>query len=253
MQATNVIMKRILILAVFAAALAVKPASAQMPGMGRTPGMNPAMTKMFGDNKNFTANAELNLQDQKQGAPMSMAMVFIMSDGKMRTELDMTQIKGGQFPPSAMASMKQMGMDKMVSISRPDKKVTYMVYPNLKAYAEMPMSEQQTAAMGKDVKIEKTSLGKETINGHPCEKNKVVLTDDQGAHEILVWNATDLHDFPAQMQMTESGSTVLIAFKDIKLDQPNAALFETPAGLTKYDSPQQLMQTEMMKRMGGGK
>jgi hypothetical protein len=246
-------MKRILILVVIAAALAVKPAFSQMPGMGRTPGMNPVMTRMFGDNKNFTANADLNMHDPKSGAPMSVTMVFIMSDGKMRTEMDITQIKGGQFPPNVMASMKQMGIDKMVSISRPDKKVAYTVYPNLKAYAEMPMSEEQVAAMGKDVKIEKTSLGKETINGHPCEKNKVVMTDDSGPQEILVWNATDLHNFPAQMQMTESGNTIVIAFRDIKLGQPDAALFDAPSGLTKYDSAQQLMQTEMMKRMGGGK
>ena len=34
--------------------------------------------------------------------------------------------------------MKSMGMDTMISISRPDLKLMYLVYPGLNSYAEMP-------------------------------------------------------------------------------------------------------------------
>ena len=41
-------------------------------------------------------------------------------------------------------------------------------------------------------------------------------------------------------------------FKNISLTKPAASNFETPSGLTKYDNVQTMMQTEMMKKMGGG-
>ena len=41
-------------------------------------------------------------------------------------------------------------------------------------------------------------------------------------------------------------------FKDVKLDRPDAAQFDPPAGFKKYDNTMALMQQEMMKRMGGG-
>ena len=102
--------------------------------------------------------------------------------------------------------MKQMGMDKTVNIIRPDKKVTYTVFPGMSAYAETPMSDKQVADAMDNSKIEKTSLGKETVGGHPCEKNKVTITSDNGEkHVVLVWNALDLKSFPVQMQIDEDG------------------------------------------------
>jgi len=47
--------------------------------------------------------------------------------------------------PEAAAQMKAMGMDKMIAISRPDKKVTYLVYPGLNAYLEMPLKDADEA------------------------------------------------------------------------------------------------------------
>jgi hypothetical protein len=41
-------------------------------------------------------------------------------------------------------------------------------------------------------------------------------------------------------------------FKDVKLAKPDASLFDPPAGYKHYDNLQQMMQQEMMKRMGGG-
>jgi len=246
-------MKHTLFRIVLTALLASSPAFAQMPGMGPGAGMDPAMTKLFGENKAFTASAEFSIKAPNQSEPMVMGANFSMSDGKTRVEMDMTQMKGTQLPPNALASMKQMGMDKMVMIARPDKKITYMVYPNLHAYAGMPMTDAQAATDDKGLKMEKTSMGKESIDGHACEKNKVLMTDAQGAtHEVLVWNAADLKDFPVKMQMTEKGNSVLATFKNIKLEKPDATLFEAPAGLTKYDDVQTMVQTEMMKHTGGG-
>ena len=92
-----------------------------------------------------------------------------------------------------------------------------------------------------------------TINGHPCVKNQVVITDDKGEkHEATVWSATDLKDFPVRILSKEKDDTIIMNFKDIKLARPDAKLFEKPAGYTEYPSKEAMMQAVMMKMMQSG-
>jgi negative regulator of sigma E activity len=162
--------------------------------------------------------------------------------------MDLGQAKGVAIPPEAAAMMKQAGMDKMVSLIQPDKKVTAIMYPNAQAYAEMPVTEDE---LGAD-KVEFTEVGKEMVNGHPCKKVKLTSTDSKGkAQEAFVWRASDLKDFPIQMQMSQKDNTVLVKFRDPKLEMPAAAQFEIPAGYTKYPNLPALMQAVMMKMLSG--
>lgn len=222
---------------------------AQMPGGGSGP-MSTAMLKLFGKNTNFTARAEVRMLDKSRKETMSATLPMAMLGGKMRTEIDMAQMKGAMLSPQVVAQMKQMGADKTISVVRPDKQATYLVYPSLKAYVEMPLSEADKKAMTKEPKMTQTPLGKETIDGHPCVKNKVVIKDDKGlAQEATVWNATDLKDFAIQIETKESDATVVMKFKDVQFTKPDVKLFEMPAGYTKYEGMQQLQQVMMQKMM----
>lgn len=223
---------------------------AQMPGGSATP-MNAAMLKMFGKNTNFTAKADVRMLDNAQKETMSLGFAMALLDGKMRAEMDMAQIKNVMMTPQMIAQMKQMGADRTIYVVRPDLKANYVIYPSLKAYAQMPMSDADKQALGKDPKIQKTPLGKETIDGHPCVKNKVVVTDEKGqAQEATVWNATDMKDFAIQMQIKETNSNVIMKFKDVQLAKPNAKEFEPPAGYTKYQSIEEIQQVMMQKMLG---
>lgn len=235
-----------------AAGLAGATAWAQPRGMGGPPGMNANMAKFFGDNKAWTATASVSMNPLQGGGPMTMEIKMFMLDGKMRQEVDMTKMKGGNIPPNAMARMKQMGMDKSINIVRPDLKVAYNIFPGLQAYVAM---NTDTAGVDKmeDAKIDKTTLGKETIDGHPCEKVKLLVTDSNGEkHEVIAWNATDIKNFPIKMQMEDQGNTMTLKFTDVKLDKPEAKLFEPPSDYTKYDSQMALMQAQMSKHGGAG-
>jgi len=99
-----------------------------------------------------------------------------------------------------------------------------------------------------------TELGKESVAGHACVKNKVIVTDNAGkATEFTVWNASDLKKFPVQIVSVQNDNTMTMIFKDVQLSPPDASQFDPPPGYRKYDSVQALMQTEMMKHMGGGR
>ncbi|MDD5140302.1 MAG: DUF4412 domain-containing protein [Verrucomicrobiales bacterium] len=227
------------------------PAFAQF---GRTPGgpkLDAAMSKLFGDNSAFTATFESQIK-QPSGDTITMPGKISYDSGKTRMEMNMSEAKGMKMPPEAAEQMKSMGMDQMVTLTRPDKNLACIIYPGLESYAEMPLPAAK-AGTNDNFKIETTELGKDTVDGHPCVENKVIVTGNNGVtNEFTVWNATDLKKFPVKIVHVEQGSETSMLFKNVSLTKPAASTFDVPAGYTRYDNMQTMMQTEMMKKMGGG-
>ena len=247
-------MKKHFFLATTLITLGLAPAFAQPGPRGggpQGPHFDGAMGKLFGANQSFSALLEFQTSG-RNGNNMTMPGKFSFDGGKSRFEMNMSEMQGSQMPPSAAEQMKSMGMDTMISISRPDLKLAYLVYPGLNSYAAITPQDSSASAAAADFKVETTELGKETVDGHDCVKNKVIITDKDGnKHESIVWNATDLKKFPVKIVTGEPGQNATMLFKNISFDQPAAASFEAPAGFTKYDNVQTMMQTEMMKKMGG--
>lgn len=226
------------------------PGYSQFGQMPRGPRFDSAMAKLFGDNSAFSATSETEMKS-RNGDAMTMPGKIFFDSGKTRFEMNMADMKNAQMPPNAIEQMKSMGMDRMIMISRPDKKVSYMIYPGLQSYAEMPLPDAQDDTTNK-FKVDTTELGKETVDGHPCIKNDVVVTDKEGnKHESTVWNATDLKNFPVKISHNEAGNDVSISFKEVALQKPDSNLFEPPSDYTRYDNVQTMMREQMMKHMGG--
>jgi hypothetical protein len=227
--------------------LGLVSASAQTGG----PRLGGATGKLFGENQSYTATLEI-LTPDSQGNTVTMPGKIIFDSGKSRFEMNMSDVQGGKMPPGTAAQMKQMGMDQMVSLTLPDKKTAYLIYPGMKSYVARTMDDEAAAAID-DYKVATTELGKETLDGHDCTKNKVVVTGKDGtAHEFTVWNAGDLKKFPLKIETTEDGQSSTMLFKNVSFAKPDASAFDLPSGYTKYDNLQTMMQTEMMKKMGGG-
>jgi outer membrane lipoprotein-sorting protein len=248
--------KHSLILASAIICLGLAPAYSQFGPRGGTPAgprLGGAMDKLFGDSQSFSATLTMQTKEKAGGDTMTMPGKITFDSGKSRFEVDMAQAGGGKMRPEQAEQMKSMGMDRMVIISRPDKKSSYLVYPGMQAYVENPLQDPETTTPASDYKVETTELGKETVDGHPCVKNKVVMTDKEGnQHESTVWNATDLKNFPVKIEQIVQGNETTMTFKDIALAKPAASLFDPPSDYTKYDSMPAMMQAVMMKRMGGG-
>lgn len=237
----------------FLACLFALAAKAQVPGAGQA-GLNTAMLKLFGDVGGFTSKADLRMQEKGSSEVMTMTVDFAMRDGKVRMDLDMSAVKSKQLPPETLAAFKVAGLDKLATIVRPDRKSTLLIYPSVQSYAEAPMAKDEAAALDRKFKIEKTRLGSETIDGRSCEKNKVIVSADNGErHEAIVWYAADLKNFPIRMQMNQPQMTIVLQYRDVKLSQPDAGRFEPPAGFTKHPTVEHLMQSAMLKTLGGKK
>jgi hypothetical protein len=238
----------------FCLLISLLPVAAQRgPSDGQMPGMDTSLIKLMGSNTSFSAKANLEMIGTGAGGEnMSMPLQFAMLDGKVRTEIDMTEIKSKSMPPEAVAQMKQMGMDRVVSIARVDKKKVFIIYPGLKSYASTPIPESSLQSLTNQSKTVKTELGKETVDGHPCVKNKMMIVGDDGKnHEFTVWSASDMKDFPVKFETTEDGTLVRCHYSSIQLSKPDAKLFEAPSDFKSYDSVEAMMRVVMQKMMGG--
>ncbi len=250
-------MKKILslsLLALFGFGVVTVQAQFGPPARGGSSGpqFGGVIGKLFGDNQAFSATMEFQTADPGgSGKVITMPGKLSFDAGKSRFVMNMADLQGSHMTPDAAAHMKAMGMDQMVAIGRPDKNVSYLIYPGLQSYVENPLPP--AAGTNSNSKIETTELGKETVDGHACVKNKVVVTDNEGVkHESTVWNATDLKNFPVKIVADENGRQVVMQFKNISLTKPAASEFDAPSGYTKYANLQTMMQTEMMKKMGNG-
>jgi hypothetical protein len=243
--------KQLLILTTTVLCLGLTPAFAQF---GRTPSgpkFDGAMAKLFGDNHAFSATLENEIKPTS-GDLITMPGKMAFDSGKARIEMNMADAKGLKMPPSAAAQMKAMGFDQMVTLSLPETKSVYLIYPGLESYVESPVPAANTTT-NDTFNLTVKEIGQDTVDGHPCLKNDVVVTDAKGAtNEFTVWNATDLNKFPVKIFRSEQGMEITMLFKNISLTKPAAANFEVPAGYRHYDNVQTMMQTEMMKKMGSG-
>ena len=231
--------------------LSASASLAQLPGGASAPGTDFAtLSKLFGEHKAFTAKSDVRVYDKTNKETTSVVMLFVCLDSKSRVEIDISQMKSKDLPPGAVAAVKQMGMDRLITIVRPEKKARYLIFPGLQSYVNTPLTAEETASFAKDPKIEKTAIGKETLDGHACVKNKVITTDGKGAKtEFTVWNATDLKDFPVQIMTKEKDDTVIIRYKEVKLEKPDAKQFDVASNYKEYTDFLALTQAATMKMM----
>jgi len=210
--------------------LSVNAAVARAPATGTPTSINTAFVKLFGAAGAFTAKVDTQVLDPYQQENVRLRMDFAASEGKVRLEINLAQMQSKDLPPSKVAELKEAGMERVISLFRPDKKVTYIVYPGTQSYLSIPMANEDISAFEKGLKLEKSPLGKETLDGHDCMKNKVVVTDTNGpVLQAVTWNAADLKDFPLQIEMKEKGNTVRMHFTQLRFTKPDPQQFDVPA------------------------
>jgi hypothetical protein len=218
-----------LLVALLIVLLTGEPGVAQVSAPGSPTGINAAFLKLFGAVTSFTAKVETQMFDPSQKEIVRMPMDFAALDSQVRLEINLAQAQSQEFTASTLAGLKQAGMDRVVSVFRPDKKVTYIIYPGVQSYMILPLAKGDAEALEHGFTLKKSALGKETIDSHPCVKNKVTVSNDKGpVLEAVTWNAADLKDFPLQIQMNQKDNKVLMRFSQVRLVKPDAKQFDLP-------------------------
>ena len=223
-------------------------ARAQFDSPG-SPGVSASLIRLFGTNTAFTAQVEYQLLNRSNKEIVSLPMSFARLDNRIRVEVDLARMKN-QVQPDALAQVKPLGMDQIVTILRPDQRVTCQVFPKLKAFVKLPMPPAEIDSFLKPAKMERTPLGQEKMQGYTCTKYRVVAYDEQGKrHEATVWNAPDLRDFPVCVATREATETAVMRFKQVIFNRPAAEKFEPPAGFEQATDMQALMAGPVTRYM----
>lgn len=174
--------------------------------------------------RDFTANMIMTSVMKSNNDKWVMEAKIAKLGDKFRSDVDMAKAlkaKGGEMPP---------GLGRNIFITRPDLKLDYILYPDKNKYLEMTITEENE----EKPKIEKTKIGAETIDGHPCDKYKVKITDKEGrTEEGLFWEAKDLDRFVIRAEMENKDAKTIIEMKNVKLISPPKTLFEVPQGYIK--------------------
>ena len=210
---------------------AESPSSLSGPvGQAQTgPEFSGYLSQLFADKPAFTANLDFHSYGANSGNAVAVQGKLAYLNGKTRFEMDLAGAGDANLPRQDAASLTQMGMNTMIAISCPAEKVNYFVYPGMTAYVRRPIP---AAA---DYKLDMTQVGEENVQGQNCVKNKVIATGPDGVpHESTVWSATDLNNFPIKIETVQNGATVILLFRDLKLEAPDAAQFNPPADYKQY-------------------
>ncbi len=126
--------------------------------------------------------------------------------------------------------------EKVITITRMDKKVVWNIMPSQKMYMELPFNLNNKPMVEEkfEGEIERKYIGKETIDGHPTKKYLITYRSGNKTDQVYQWWATDIN-FPVKTAATDS--SWVQEYKNIKSGtQPNS-LFELPKGYKKFQFP----------------
>ena len=129
----------------------------------------------------------------------------------------------------------RMDMPQGAMIIRNDEKKSFMIMDSQKMYMEQPIDLSQAPKVQKyfEGELERTSMGKETVNGHEAEKFKVTYKEKN--KDILVYQWLVDGKIPAKIEAVDGKWSV--DYKNLQIGAQAADLFEPPAGYSKMEMP----------------
>ncbi|MFA0887945.1 MAG: DUF4412 domain-containing protein [Synergistales bacterium] len=124
--------------------------------------------------------------------------------------------------------------EKMITILRLDKKLSWVLMPDEKVYMEMKMREsaEDPSLVEKTDPAKVRRLGKETVNGFVCEKIQVT----EKSTVITQWLSEEL-GWPIKGEVKAPEGLSTHEYKNIKKGGVSDALFEIPSGYQKMSVP----------------
>ena len=219
-------------------------AQAQFGAPGGLPqGFHHALLDVLADGPSFYGKAQIQLSNGPGKDPSILSCKIAISSGNMRLEVDSFGA-GLNLSPTEVARIKQM---HLISILRPDKNRTYMVFPALTSFLELAYCNSTGTNAAPALKISKNPLGKESVGDQACDKSQWKVTESSGEyHDITVWTSMNVSNLPIQIKV--GAPPVWVIFQNLHLEAPASSLFEVPAGYIKYEGIQENILRDAEKR-----
>lgn len=136
------------------------------------------------------------------------------------------------------------GGDKMITIMRQDKKLTWTLMPAEKMYMETKNTESKAKDDPSDYKIEQTVIGPDKVNGVSTTKSKIIMTGEKGEKMGgFMWTTKEnivvkIDAIAIDKKQKHRYKTELT---NLKVGKQDPKLFEVPAGYEKMGIPGMFM------------
>ncbi len=149
-----------------------------------------------------------------------------------------SKTKDGAVVSGTMYADKDKGrweMPGMITISRIDKKIGWVVFPDQQMYMEVPIKDQENLFPVDKFPGEtgRRLIGEETIECRSTDKYEVTCSLESGVEKRFVWITKESPRFPIRSEAADGSWYVL--YKDFNVAPQAAGLFEIPEGYQKFD------------------
>lgn len=205
-------------------------------GSGRTDDATAELAAIFGRDAAFSATAHVTERAPGAHDPRIKDLRYLLAGDRLRLEIDLA--RDGSVTPAELARRRTQRTDQMIWILRPDRRTRYQVYPRRAAYCEYPEPRARRTASPPTIATERA--GTETVDGTPCNTHRIAIVEDGETIPMTTWTATDGTGPPLRLQVVHEGTTVTVELRDVTPGSPAPALFEPPAGFTRYGTCREL-------------
>jgi hypothetical protein len=97
-------------------------------------------------------------------------------------------------------------------------------------------------------KVKRTPVGTETVEGHSCKVENVVVTRADGkTMESKVWEADDLKGVPVKIESQTEHGRFMAVYRDIVLGTLDKALFTPPDKCTPYEKMGKVVEDKVIE------
>ncbi len=124
-------------------------------------------------------------------------------------------------------------MQGATSITRPDKKVAWVLLPEQMMYMEQPLDPRNLVATTDKPQgeVERTRVGQEMVDGKVCQKFKVVYTYQGRKDAVYQWICAGMK-MPVKTASLDGAWSM--EFRNLQYGPQQASLFEVPAGYKRF-------------------
>jgi hypothetical protein len=128
--------------------------------------------------------------------------------------------------------MRTEMLDGNYMVTNLDSRETFVVLPDRCMHDARPsVNTFPFSIFQPGQKLERNLVGTEALDGLNCQIEEITITAEHGRPmKMKLWEATDLSGFPIKIEVQRTtGTPVTITYKDVKIGQPDPALFQNPA------------------------
>jgi hypothetical protein len=191
----------------------------------------------------FSAKVEIYVSGQADPSPSAATGTIESQGGNLRWEAKLGDIRSAQLSQNARAVVRQINGEQFLVLTRSDQKANYLVLTGAQAYLEQPLPPMRLSSANPQATTER-------IDSRMCSRERLRVVQLGGTtNEVVVWRAKDLKNLPVQIQFNDSGETVQVRFRDISVRTISTERFRIPAGLAKYSSVEDLVQSVVVDRV----